>query len=269
MATQKDQFTFISIAKQQFTETELNWLDDKIDNLTDIENSKKFPVFFSLASRFVKEKSCNWDADDLEQLELVYPGFRKTTWTNLLLARVLLMLQLDISINKQIIVSFFETAEIKEQIALYKGLFLLENAVEFTHQATEGIRTNVVDIFDAIAHGNPFMSRYLNEEAWNQLILKCFFMDRKIYRVQNIDQRKNKALATMLQNYVEERWAAGRHIPMEAWRLIDGYLKEGIQKNMATKKVVDIEKELFDNIQNDTFVFTEAYWNYIGKNENR
>ncbi|NIJ45527.1 hypothetical protein FHR24_001995 [Wenyingzhuangia heitensis] len=260
MISRKEQVQFISTIQSQFSSKEFEWIAVKINQTALVENSKKFNIFFSLVSRFISDKVCEWNSDQKEALENIYPGFTLSNWNKQELARVQLMMSLPISVNKSIILSFFETAEIKEQVALYKGLYLLENAQEFTHQYTEGIRTNIADVFDAIAFGNPFAKAYLSEAEWNQLILKCFFMDRNISKVQGLDDGKNKDLATMLQEFVKERWAAGRQIPIEAWRMIEGYLREDVKELILKRTSTGVEKEILDTLIANK-PLSPNYWN--------
>ena len=266
MSSLKEQKQFTDLVKSKFNSKELDWILAKTAIVSNIETSKKFNMLFSLTSRFVSNEIIAWSPEEIKSLDTIYPGFGTTQWNKQDLTRILLMLALPPSINKAIIESFFEIAEMKEQVVLYKGLYLLENASEFSNQVAEGIRTNMVNVFDAIASGNPFAQKYLDEEAWNQLILKSFFMDRPLYTIQNIDQGKNENLANMLQDYVKERWAAGRQVSLEIWRMITSYLRDDIKQLISERNFKDLEKEVIDTIsqQNNPDLNSE-YWDAIGK----
>lgn len=265
MISKNNQDQFIALVKSKLTVKEADWINARTDIVSKIENSNKFSVFFSLASRFIGHEEISWNTDEFSALENIYPGFEKTIWTKLDLARVILMMTLDVSINEETLKSFFEIADMKEQTSLYKGLYLLENASDFEKQTMEGIRTNMVNVFDAIASGNPFAQTYLNEDAWNQLILKSFFLDRKLYNIQNIDQGKNENLANMLQDYIKERWAAGRQVSLEIWRMLEGYLREDIKTLLSGRQFKGIEKEIIDKILNQDTPTPKNYWDEIGK----
>ncbi|SFZ90917.1 hypothetical protein SAMN05428642_1011242 [Flaviramulus basaltis] len=265
MVSKVKQEQFTELVKSKLTSTELEWVNEKMAIVSDLETASKFNVFFSLVSRFISNEIVPWKVNEKEILENIYPGFSKTEWTKQDLTRSLLMTALDVSVNKSILNSFFQIAEMKEQVALYKGLYFLENATEFQDQFAEGIRTNMANVFDAIASGNPFAQNYLEEEEWNQLILKSFFMGRKIYNIQNIDQGKNKHLANMLQDYVKERWAAGRQVSLEIWRMIDGYLREDIKKIFSEKHFEGTEKEVITELLEHNKPISQEYWNTIGK----
>ena len=261
--TKQEQVT--SIFKSKFTVAEIQWVNEKTAIVSGNETSKKFNVFFSLASRTINNDIAVFSEDEKQILETIYPGFSKSKWNKQDLARTLLMIALDVSTNKQILTDFFQIAEMKEQVALYKSLYFLENAPEFKAQYAEGIRTNMGNVFDAIASGNPYAKAYLEEEEWNQLILKSFFMDRKIYNIQGIDQGKNEHLALMLQDYVKERWAAGRQVSLEIWRMIDGYLRDDVKAIFAKKQFVGTEKEIITKLLEENSTIPQAYWDNIGK----
>ncbi|MEC3905670.1 EboA domain-containing protein [Tamlana sp. 2201CG12-4] len=266
MISVKQQDQFVTLTNSKFTPKELEWIEAKSAIISTKETSHKFNVFFSLAARFISSEIPSWNDNDLKTMENIYPGFGKGLWTKQDLARVRFMIALDVSVNKSVLSSFFEIAEMKEEIALYKGLFLLKNAASFRLQYAEGIRTNMSNVFDAIASGNPFAQVYLSEDEWNQLILKSFFMDRKLYPIQHLEQGKNEKLAHMLQDYVKERWAAGRQVSLEIWRMIDGYLREDIKKLMLQKTFKNSEKQIINKLlQKEGSQITIDEWDAIGK----
>ena len=266
MISKQQQEQFITLVNSKLTAKELAWLKAKTTIVSSLESSSKFKVFFSLVVRFISDDCPSWNTDEVKIIESIYPGFSKSIWTKQDLTRVCLMMALDTSVNESVLSSFFEIAEMKEQVALYKGLFLLENASSFSKQVTEGIRTNMSNVFDAIASGNPFVKTYLKEDAWNQLILKSFFMDRKLYPIQYIDQGKNEKLANMLQDYVKERWAAGRQVSLEIWRMIDGYLRDDIKKLCSKRNFEGLEKDIITKLtQQNNSQITSSEWDEIGK----
>ncbi len=266
MASLEQQKQFETLAKLKFKDRELDWIQQKTTILENPENINKFNVFISLTSRFISKDTIKWKKEEIQILEQVYPGLEKSIWTNQDLARVILMLHIETSMNELILENLFEIAEMNELVALYKGLYLLENAKGFTKRFEEGIRTNMVNVFDALAAGNPFASRYLNERAWNQLVLKALFLDRPLYTIQNIDERKNINLANMLQDYVKERWSANRSVSPEIWRMINGYLRDDVKKIVQSRELKGLEKEALDQVLDKKEKSTpNDFWDNIGK----
>lgn len=268
MSSTENQQRFINLVQSKLSESEIRWLHQKTTALSDLNNFKKFPIFFSLAARFISNEISQWNIEELQQMENIYPGFGKSSWTKQDLARVVLMIQLDASHNKQILESFFESAEMLELVSFFKGLYLLENASEFTKSVEEGIRTNMVNVFDSFTAGNPYASTYLEEWAWNQLILKAFFMDRPLYTIHNLDRGKNANLANMLQDFVKERWAAGRTVSPEIWRMIEGNLRDDVKQLILNRSFEGTEKRAIDMVLNTSNESkTETFWDNIGKNK--
>lgn len=257
---------FSALVFSKLTGKESVWLEQKTAIVSHQDTQYKFSVFFSMTPRFISDGIPNWNIDEQKQLESIYPGFSKTNWTKQDLVRVVLMISINSEENKEILNSFFEIAEMQELVVIFKGLYLLENANEFTKMVEEGIRTNMVNVFDGLIAGNPYAKSYLEEWAWNQLVLKAFFLDRPIYTMQYIDEGKNEDLANMLQDYVRERWAANRTISPEIWRLIQEYLRDDVKQLIEERAFEGVEKEAIDGLLNEVDVSnTNAFWNNIGE----
>jgi hypothetical protein len=206
----------------------LPWLQKKLASLASDFKPRTFYLAFSACPRFIEKSPLQLNKSWRERMQSVYPNFGKITWAQDELARVLLMTSLPVDQNRDILEKLFETADYREQVALYKGLYFLENAANFTERAREGLRTNMVGVFDAIALENPLPAEYLSQDAWNQMALKAMFMDRPLYRIARIEDRKNADLARMCIDYAHERWSAHRSVSPELWRFVSGYVDEAI-----------------------------------------
>lgn len=264
MSTVQHQEKFVQLVKTKLSKKELHWLDQKATILLAVDTLQKFPVFFSLTSRFISNEIPKWESNELNEMEIIYPGFSKSTWTKQDMVRVILMISLDPTKNKQILESFFETAEMLELVSFFKGLFLLENANDFTSSVEEGIRTNMVNVFDSFTAGNPYGQKFLDEWAWNQMVLKALFLDRPLFTIHDIDKGKNKNLANILQDYIRERWSAFRPVSPEIWRMIQGNLREDIIGLLEEREIKGIEKAAIEFVLNNN-EHDEKFWNEIGK----
>lgn len=136
----------------------------------------------------------------------------------------------------------FETGDMHEQQALYAALPLMPFPEDLLTRAIDGCRTNMTLIFDAIALNNPYPARYFPEANWNQLVLKSIFMQRPIYRIQKLDDRRNQALADIASDFAHERWAAGREVMPELWRLVAPFVNDKFLADL--KKVIESENQL-------------------------
>ena len=85
---------------------------------------------------------------------------------------------------------------------------------------------------------NPYPTIYLDEKAWNQLVLKAFFTDKDLNKIGGLDERANAELAATLNDYAHERWAANRSINPHLWRLATNFIDD--------KLLIDLER-VFQN----------------------
>lgn len=216
------------IIQSKLSGSELDWFRGNII----FENSAQFFQAFGLISRNISPVIPEWSTEEKIILEELYPGFTQSNWDLQQLCRCLLMVHLPVEHNVEIIKNLAEMAAIKELVCLYKGLYFLKNAPDFVLMVQEGIRTNMVAVFDAIALANPFPAKYLPTDAWNQLVLKAVFMGRPLYQIIDLDLRKNEKLALIVHDYIHERWSAGRLVTPEIWRLVEGYVNQEIAADL-------------------------------------
>jgi hypothetical protein len=158
-------------------------------------------------------------------------------WSLDRLVRVYILTTLDSSekdIYTKTLNSLFETAENNEAVALISALPFFAYPKYWLLRATDAVRSNIGLVFDAIAFQNPYPMQNFSELAWNQLVLKCIFNDKPIHHIQGLNERANQALAISISNLAHERWAAGRTIPAQAWRLVSKFINEAIFEDICT-----------------------------------
>jgi hypothetical protein len=88
------------------------------------------------------------------------------------------------------------------------------------------VRSAVKPVFEAVAHRSPYPSEFLDEPAWNQMVLKALFIGSELAPLQGLDERANPELAEVLLDYAHERWAAGRPVSPELWRCVGPFAQE-------------------------------------------
>lgn len=206
-----------------------------------------FPAF-SLASRYFDNKALILSPAQLAEADKLRAGFMPHYWSRLQAARTLLLLELAEQEEAQFshtLARLAETADVAEQTALYAALPVLPHPRVLPNRAAEGIRTNMTVVFDAIALHNPYPADYLEENAWNQMVLKAVFMNRPLYQIWGADRRTNPALARMLLDFAHERWAAHRSVTPEIWRFIGPYLQEDSFKDIerVSREGTPLERE--------------------------
>src|SRR5690606_17607862 len=111
----------------------------------------------------------------------------------------------------------FTYGEMEELAALYAALPVYHYPEAWKLRCTEGIRSNMAPVRQAILLQNHYPSRFLDEGAWNQLVLKAFFTDEDIPQIVGLKARNNAALASALVDYAYELHAAKRGINPFLW----------------------------------------------------
>ncbi|CAN5159773.1 hypothetical protein BH23BAC1_BH23BAC1_27810 [soil metagenome] len=239
---------FYTILTKNISGTGQDWLDKSLKKLSENRIEKDLFTSFSLAPRFVGKAPLQLTGEDLEKAKKITPGFDAAKLTTDQAARILIILSYynnDAVSFKNTLEKIFNTADIQELVSLYAALPILPHPEDFTARASEGVRTNMTVVFDTIALNNPFPSEYLNDDAWNQMVLKAVFINRPLYKIYGFDKRRNAELARMLSDFAHERWAAGRKVPPELWRATGPFLEvkllNDIQKLLHSEEKWDKE----------------------------
>ncbi len=120
----------------------------------------------------------------------------------------------------QAIENLFLAGEMNELTALYGALPFLAFPETWKLRTAEGIRSNIGSVLEAIMVRNPYPAAYLDEPAWNQLVMKAFFTDKPVHLITGLDERANADLARILRDFSRERRAASRPVPPMLWRLV-------------------------------------------------
>lgn len=245
MSVQMESKAFLlEVLGRSAAQKSLAWLQGQMEKLATEPVPAKFFLAFSQASRhFKKEVLALSDAEKAKAASLV-EGFEPAFWNELQAARTVLLLSYPQEKAKwlEVVNQLFETGDMYEQQALYAALPLMPFPEDLLARAIDGCRTNMTLIFDAIALNNPFPPRYFPEANWNQLVLKSIFMQRPLYRIQKLDERRNPALADIASDFAHERWAAGRPVMPELWRLVVPYLNDRFFADL--KKVLKSDDQM-------------------------
>lgn len=204
------------------------WLEEKGGDVNK-PGSNALAVAFAAMPRKVGKAPVAITTEETKNLESIRNSFNVNGWTVDRLARVWLLLQLDANDREEYIrriERLFPAAEMNELAALYAALPLLAYPEAWQHRCTEGIRSNIGLVLEAVICNNPYPSEQLPEKAWNQLVLKAFFTDKRVDQIVNLDGRDNEDLAQTLLDFAHERWAAGRQAPPLLWRCVAPFLNK-------------------------------------------
>lgn len=184
-------------------------------------NPSDFYLAFGSAPRKTGRADLALTAGELKLADTTRPGWDARTWTVDQAARTLLVLSLPAGDSAKfvgVLDTLFAAGEVGELVGLYQSLPLLPHPSAHAWRAREGVRTNMKAVFCAVAHHNPYPAEHLDENAFNQMVLKCLFIGVSLDPVSGLDRRANPALARMLVDYAKERWAAKRTVSPELWR---------------------------------------------------
>lgn len=224
------QALLLEILEKQARPEAVSWLKETLASISASFQKRPFYYAFSGVSRhFDKRAGVAASEAQISRIESELPGFSIEDWDEFRLARVILLLTLgeqDESIFLETIEALLNTADLREQSAIFSAYPLLPSADKLKESAVDGLRSNIVDVFDSIALHNPFPAAQFSDEEWNQMILKTFFIHRPLYKVVGIEERANPDLTDAIRDLAHERWAAGRTISPEAWRNCAGFLDE-------------------------------------------
>src|SRR5690606_13305752 len=224
------------IIEENLNEKESEWIRSQETKLRSDGKPQIFYLAFSFSSRFIRKEKLQLAPEQLAEADEIRQGFQCEHWNLLQLVRTYFLLTYPYQDEKtymEQLTKLYETADIDEQITLYSALPLLPYPEELTRRAAEGIRTNITAVFDAIALDNPYPHDFLDQNPWNQMVLKAVFMQRPLYKIYGADQPKNPELGQMLVDFARERWAAHRKVTPELWRFVGPFVNEEILSDIS------------------------------------
>jgi hypothetical protein len=155
------------------------------------------------------------DCEALREAGLIDPA----RWSPDELARAALLLAASEALPAEehtgVVEEAFRKGDNVERSALLKSLALLPESQRFLKTATEASRTEVQEVFEAIACENAYPAMHFPELNFNQLVLKALFLEVPLARVHEWQPRCNLELARMVSDYEAERVAASRTVPAD------------------------------------------------------
>jgi hypothetical protein len=202
------------------------WLNEKGSKAHD---AAIFTSAFMQTPRKVNRRILVIKEEDAALVSGLTNGFTVQGWTTDRLCRVWLLLQLDATDKERYtrqIENLFDVAEMNEQVALYSALPSLAYPQHWQNRCSEGIRSNIGDVLQAIMCRNPYPAAHLEEAAWNQMVLKAFFTEKRVKDIIGLDERSNPELANTLLDYAHERWAAHRSVNPQLWRCVGKFIND-------------------------------------------
>ena len=199
------------------------WFLGQIERLKASPSEKDVYLALGYATRKLGKGDLDLKAEERAAAAAARPYWDPSDWSVDQAARIAFVLAgqtRDGKAFKTRLETLFNTADVWELIAFYRGLPLYPNATEHVARAREGTRSAMQPIFEAVAHRNPFPMEQFDENAWNHMVLKALFIGSKLAPILGLDERANPRLMRMLCDYAHERWAAQRPVSPELWRCV-------------------------------------------------
>lgn len=233
---------------RQSSNEEVDWLRSQQAEIEEGAPSWKFFTAFSAVPRHVRKEDLDLSESDLADAARLRDGWTPQGWSVDQAARTVFLLSYPSDARERYVGTLdqiFSTADARESIALYQVLPLYPYPDGFRARAAEGLRSNMTSVFNAVAHDNPYPKEYLDEAAWNQMVLKALFVGSTLYNIQGLDERANSELARMLVDYAHERWAANRSVSPELWRPVGPFAEDDVVEDLRTVLASDnrVEQE--------------------------
>jgi len=189
-----------------------SWFRRAIESVRGASDGNALAAAIGIAPRRVGKADLSLTPNDRAQARALRRGLDPSDWTIDQLARSALMVASYAGDDAAFALhfdAFCSTAEINELIALCRGLPVYPAAERLEPRAREAVRSGMKPVFEAVAHRNPYPVEFFSEDAWNQMVVKAFFIGSRLWPIQQLDERGNPRLARMLVDLAQERWAAG------------------------------------------------------------
>lgn len=118
----------------------------------------------------------------------------------------------DATLYNAVIKHLFTTGSTTELQTIYKALPALPEPQSLLFYAEEGVRSNIDEVFFALALQNPYARDYFDQNMYNRLVMKVIAKQAAIDQVIGLEQRVNGPLLAIIKDYMAERMAAGRPV---------------------------------------------------------
>jgi hypothetical protein len=192
------------------------WLSAELDRQHEAADEWHLSMALGLATRKVGRGMLRLGDDDVRAARATREAWQPEFWSSDEAARVALLLASHRGDDRAFaarLERLCATAEVTEHTAYLKGFAVFPAPQLIYSRAREGVRSAVQPLFEAIACRNPYPRDYFDQDAWNQMVVKCVFIGSPLETVVGLRERKNAELVRMLEDLIAERRSAGRVIP--------------------------------------------------------
>ena len=215
------------------------WLAEARAELAAGVSDPRFATLLSLASRYARRRPAECTAEERGRAAQLVEGWDPGHWSVLDLVRASLVLSrpdLEAESGPRAILEAFRFGDVGELCALARTLQLLPQPEAYVWQAGECCRSNMNEVFEAMACDNAFPAKHFDDVAWRALVVKAIFISAPLARVWGLDGRLSEDLARMALDLAEERRSAGREVQPVLWMCLG--------QHGGARALASIEQEL-------------------------
>lgn len=231
-----------AIIEKNSNTDQLQWLDSRLELIIGNASARDLFLTFSIAPSLFDAPNKIIYPKVTEGNKVLYYYLMQHKASLLDVVRIyVLVAALDkntIFFSKKIL-QLLETSDRTELAVILKYLIFFPHAATYKLKAVDAVRTNITEVFDAIALNNPYPAAFFDEQQWNQLYIKAAFLQRPLSQIMYVDERANNELTRMINDLAKERWSAGREIDPLIWRPVsysmDTVTLENIKYLLASK----------------------------------
>lgn len=191
-----------------------NWLEGAWPAADEMPAIVRFRAAFAGAAR--RLRGCQLLAEDVQALAGA-GVIGAENWQIDNVARTALLLRalsaLPADGHAEFVRQVYLRGDYREQAAVLHSLSFLPQPEQHLELAIDACRTNVLDVFEAIACENAYPAAFFPAANFNQVVLKAIFMAVLAGRIAGLASRVTPELKRMVTDFASERRAAGRSVP--------------------------------------------------------
>ncbi len=199
------------------------WLDKAVAAVAAPASLETVLGFYAGASRRIGKGALALDGSEQARVQALDDALALGHWGRDEAARALLLLRLPRSSEEEFaerVLACYDKGDSREQESWLRGLAVIPHPARFVATAVDACRTNIIPVFEAICCENPYPAKYFPELNFNQMVLKALFNNIALERIAGLAGRYNAELSRMADDYVSEREAAGRTVPVDIWTVL-------------------------------------------------
>jgi hypothetical protein len=194
----------------------LQWLTAEIDRQRMAVDERRLAIALGLTSRKIARVELALTPDEIATTRALRAGWQPAMWSADEAARILILMASHAGDDQAFaarVDRLCTTAEVTEYIAYLKGFAIFPAPKLLYARAREGVRSAITPVFAAIVCHNPYPFDHFDDDAWNQMVVKCVFNGVPIETIVGLRERRNSEVVQMLRDLVSERQAASRPLP--------------------------------------------------------